>query len=219
MKKSAALQQQVKEYSPVTDWTVCVNMSELHRDIRRKEHCWGKKVGERRNTNVLEEGSSTLSNPPWHWSWHKTEVCGCRNICSIKKCLWSFSRETLMHQLPTFSYNITVKISHKIFLKTTILEFWKTIILLHFCNFTLISPLMVVCAPHSRLRIKSICCFSHCLIHFSQKMSSICCFNIWSCTFFTSHTRAHLNGSGQIQQRLSWELKIKHFIIILLCYF
>lgn len=136
MKKSAALQQQVKEYPPVTDWTVCVNMSELQRDIRRKEHCWGKNVGERRNTNVLEEGSSTHSNPPWHWSWHKTEVCGCRNICSMKECLWSFSWEDFMHQRRTYSDNITAKISHK----TSLLEFWKT--KWYDCNFTFVWPLM-----------------------------------------------------------------------------
>lgn len=43
---------------------VRVNMSELRRDIRGKTAEWKEWGGERRNANALEEGSSTLSNPP-----------------------------------------------------------------------------------------------------------------------------------------------------------
>lgn len=42
---------------------VRVNMSELRRDIRGKT-AEGKEWGRKRNANALEEGRSTLSNPP-----------------------------------------------------------------------------------------------------------------------------------------------------------
>ena len=42
---------------------VRVNMSELRRDIRGKT-AEGNEWGRNRNANALEEGRSTLSNPP-----------------------------------------------------------------------------------------------------------------------------------------------------------
>lgn len=49
-------------------------------------------MGERRNANALEEGSSTLSNPPWHWSWHKN-----RGLW-LQKCLLDEETSVILRQ-------------------------------------------------------------------------------------------------------------------------
>lgn len=64
MKRRLGLRQQVKEYSPVTGWAVSAwrfLLTCLGFGVTPEEDCRGT------NANVLEEGRSTLSNPPWQW--------------------------------------------------------------------------------------------------------------------------------------------------------
>lgn len=111
------LRQQVKEYSPVPGLSCVsmkarVNMSELRRDIRGR----------------LREGKRGEMLMCWrragaHFqirhdigSWHETEVCGCRNICWMKKRLWSFRNlDALRSLLKTalLQFNIHFHFDHE----------------------------------------------------------------------------------------------------------
>lgn len=102
---------------------VRVNMSELRHDIRgrlRRE--------KRRNANVLEEGRSTLSNPPWHWELTRNQG------------LW------LQKYLPDEETSVILREPHCINFSPPMaahLCLHFRITLLHFCNITFIFTLEV----------------------------------------------------------------------------
>lgn len=125
-----ALQQQVKEYSPVTDWTAlawrfvltCLSFGVTSEGRNTAE---GKKWG--RGEILMRSRRAAAHSQICHDIGADTKPRSVAAEISARwRNVWSFSKKASMHQFPTYAYNITAKISFKILLKTTILAFWKS---------------------------------------------------------------------------------------------
>lgn len=162
-KSLLVLRQQVKEYSPVPGLSCVsmkarVNMSELRRDIRGRlrEGKRGEMLMCSRRAGAHFQIRHDIG------SWHETEVCGCRNICWMKKRLWSFRNLDALRSL----------------LKTALLQFN---IHFHFDHESAAFLEANSQTPPFLFLLSCSCCVLHYKIHRWQNM-----FHIWELKQFAS---------------------------------